>query len=182
VALGTVNAGESGERRLTVRVDDLAAADPLVRLTRAVVASSTAAARASEVTSVAASVSLGLVMVATPDPVGRNAVLTYEVTVTNNGAADAADVQIRMQIPTGMASCQTFSDGGTAPDRVLRGPRRGVESRRARPGGQSHRIGGIRYGGERPIADEWHHHHTTARAQDGGGDTARSATSTAVSQ
>src|SRR2546426_740561 len=39
--LGTVNAGQNGERRLTVSVDDLAPADPLVRLTRAVLASST---------------------------------------------------------------------------------------------------------------------------------------------
>src|SRR5439155_18570425 len=84
--LGALNAGDNGERRLTVSVNDLAPADPLVRLTRAVVASPTATARASEVNTVATSLPLDLTIAATPDPVGRNVILTYQLTVTNNGA------------------------------------------------------------------------------------------------
>src|SRR5262249_22880814 len=119
--LGTLNPGDTGERRVTVSVDDLGAADPLVRLTRAFVQSTTASARASEVTTVAASIGLGLVMTATPDPVGQNGILTYELTVTNRQGADAAGVTVRTQIPSGVSSCQAFSDAGTAPNGCLVG-------------------------------------------------------------
>src|SRR5262249_34207270 len=116
-----LNAGDTGERRLMATVDDLGAGDRLVRLTRAVLQSNAASARASEVTTVASSVGLGLVAIATPDPVGQNEILTYELTVTDRQARDAAGVEVRTQIPSGVSSCQTISDGGTAPNGCLLG-------------------------------------------------------------
>src|SRR5205809_409062 len=60
-ALGTVNGADAGERRLSVRVDDLGAADPLVRVARAVLASGANAARAAAVTPVEPAAALDLV-------------------------------------------------------------------------------------------------------------------------
>ncbi len=182
-SLGTVNAGESGERQLTVSVDDLGPADPLVRLTQAMVTSPTAAARASELTTVVTSNPLDLVMVATPDPVGLNAVLTYQLTVTNNGAADVAAVEVRMQIPAaGLANCQAFSDGGTAPDGCFSG-RDVLWSLGALAKGASRTVSAaFRTTANAPPLTDGTIIYASARVQDGAGDTARSATSTAVSQ
>src|SRR5205807_1489178 len=88
-ALGTVSGGQAGARRLRVRVDDLGAADPVVRVAGALLASGANAARAVAVTQVEAA-PLDLVMVATPDPVGLGDLLTYALTMTNRGAVDAA--------------------------------------------------------------------------------------------
>ena len=180
--VGTLNFGDSGERQLTVTVDDLGAADPLVRLTRAVVASTTTSARASEVTSVAASVGLGLVVVATPDPVGRNAVLTYQLTVTNTGPADVADVEIRMQIPTGVAACRSFSDSGTAANGCVLG-RDVVWSLGTLTTGANHTVTAafVTVSSAPPLTNGTIIH-ATARSDDAGGDAARADTSTAVFQ
>jgi hypothetical protein len=122
-ALGDLGGGQVGERRLRVQVGDLATADPLTRLLRAVVTSGTAAARASVVTTLGAR-PLGLVMVATPAPVGRALGLTYELTVTNRRASDAADVQVLVPVPSGMAGtsgCLAASDGATFPTNCVAG-------------------------------------------------------------
>src|SRR5262245_46793784 len=170
--IGTLNAGDTGERQRMVTVDDLGAADPLVRLTRAVVASTTTSARASEVTTVGTS-GLGLAIVAMPDPVGRNAVLTYQLTVTNTGPADAADVEIRMQIPTGVAACQSVSDGGATVSGCLLG-RDVLWS-----------LGALAKGANRTVTAAFVTTsvvpngtiiHGTARSQDAGGDAARADT------
>src|SRR5438067_2376315 len=79
---GTVSGGQAGARGLQVRVDDLGAADPLVREARAVVASGVNVARAAAVTQVEEAAPLDLAMVATPDPVARAGLLTYALTVT----------------------------------------------------------------------------------------------------
>src|SRR2546428_495745 len=62
-AVGPLGGGPAGEPRLRVRGDDLGAADPLLRVARAVLASGAAAARAVAVTHVEAA-PLDLVMVA----------------------------------------------------------------------------------------------------------------------
>jgi len=112
-ALGTLQAAQTGERRVRVRVDDLGASDPLVRVARAVLSSGTAAARASAVTRIQTLPTLGLVMTATPDPVARLGLLTYELTVTNRGSEDAVQVELRMTVPTGTYDCYEASDGAT---------------------------------------------------------------------
>ena len=180
-ALGTVNAGDSGERDLTVRVDDLGATDPLVRLTRAVVASGTTTARAGALTTVAPALPLDLAMVATPDPVGRNVVLTYQLTVTNTGPA-SANVQLRMQIPAGVASCQGASDNGTFPSGC--GVGRDIVWD----------LGSVAMGAARSVTATFRTLstvatlpngtiiHATARSEDGGGNSARAAASTSVFQ
>ena len=61
---------------------------------------------------------LGLVMTATPDPVGQFEILTYELTVTNRRATGTTDVALAMPVPVGMngsLGCEAVSDGGTFP-------------------------------------------------------------------
>jgi hypothetical protein len=52
-------------------------------------------------------------MTATPDPVARLGLLTYELTVTNRGTEDAVQVELRMTVPTGTYDCYEASDGAT---------------------------------------------------------------------
>jgi uncharacterized repeat protein (TIGR01451 family) len=111
--LGTLAPGVNDERSVTASVSAVSQ-DPLVRLTRAALLGGTGVAHADELTAIATSLPLHLTIAAMPDPVGRNAALTYQLTVTNNGPGTAA-VQIRMQIPVGVASCGTPSDSGTFP-------------------------------------------------------------------
>src|SRR5439155_25364137 len=73
-------------------------------------------AGAGELAPFASSIGLGLVMIATPDPVGQNEVLTYELTATNRQGVAAAGVAVRPQFPSGVSSCQAISDAGTAPN------------------------------------------------------------------
>jgi len=123
-ALGTVNGADAGERRLSVRVDDLGAADPLVRVARAVLASGANAARAAAVTQVEPAAALDLVMVANPDPIGLGDLLTYTLTVTNRRAVDAAGVMLLMPVPEGLystAGCRAVTDGGTVPAACVAG-------------------------------------------------------------
>jgi uncharacterized repeat protein (TIGR01451 family) len=122
--LGTVNDGDAGERRLVVQVNDLGAADPLVRVTRAALASVAASARAAVLTQVEVESPLGLVMTATPDPVGLGGLLTYSLTATNSGATDAAGVVLRMRVPEGLygtAGCDAVSDDGVVPGNCVSG-------------------------------------------------------------
>jgi uncharacterized repeat protein (TIGR01451 family) len=179
--LGTLNAGDTGDRRVTVTVDDLSVVDPLVRRVRGVIASTTASARATEVTTVAPTIGLDLAIAATPDPVGRNAILTYQLMVTNAGAVDVADVQLRMQIPTGVASCQSFSDGGTAASGCLLG-RDVTWSLGTLAHGASHTVSAAFATVSTATLTNGTIIHATSRVQDAGGDTARADTSTAVFQ
>jgi uncharacterized repeat protein (TIGR01451 family) len=116
--LGSLAAGAAGEQRLSVSIDDLGAADPLVRVARAVVESGTTAARTGAVTHVEVGSPLSLSLTATPDPVALGQLITYTLTVTNDGAADADGVELRMPVPEGMygtSGCNSVSDGGIVP-------------------------------------------------------------------
>jgi uncharacterized repeat protein (TIGR01451 family) len=116
--LGTVNDGDAGERRLVVQVDDLGAADPLVRVASAEIASVAASARAAVVTQVETVSPLALAVTATPDPVGLGDLLTYSLTVTNRGAAGSAATVLRMRVPEGLygsSGCNAVSDDGVVP-------------------------------------------------------------------
>src|SRR5262249_40200594 len=116
-ALGALNPGQTGERPPRVRVDDLGATDPLVRVTRATIASGATAARGSVVTQVQPAAPLALVMTVRPEPVDPGQRITYTLTVTNRGAAKSDDVQIRMPIPVGVSGgCPAGPDRGTAPN------------------------------------------------------------------
>ena len=64
---------------------------------------------------------LGLVLVASPDPVQASGLLVYDVTVTNRGPVEAEEVEVRMPIPVGAASCQGFSDDGSTPNSCVVG-------------------------------------------------------------
>jgi len=44
-----------------------------------------------------------------------NELVTYQLTVTNNGSDDSVQVELRMPIPSGATGCGTLSDGGTLP-------------------------------------------------------------------
>ena len=121
-SLGALNAAQVGERRVRVRVEDMAADDPLLRITRGVISSGANAARASVVTQVQPA-TLALELIAEPDPLdpvgpvpGATGLLTYRVTVSNLGLTDAAQVELRMTLPVGIFGCGTASDDGTAPD------------------------------------------------------------------
>jgi len=121
--LGDVTPTQTGERRLAVSITGLGAADPLVRVTRAVLASTTGAARESVTTTLDAA-PLGLVLAAVPDPVGRGAALTYSLTVTNHRGVTASDLQLRVPVPPGMAGnlgCQAVSDAGSFPTNCVVG-------------------------------------------------------------
>jgi uncharacterized repeat protein (TIGR01451 family) len=117
-ALGTLDGGVAGERRVTVEVDDLGDADPLVRAAHAALQSGAVAARSVVVTQVEAESSLALAVVATPDPVGLGGLLTYALTVTNTSIVDADGVMLRMRVPEalyGTSGCQAVSDDGVVP-------------------------------------------------------------------
>ena len=114
-SVGALNAGQAGERRVRVHVDDLAPTDPLVRVARATITSGTVAARASVVAQLGAA-ALGLVLVAEPDPVVPAGLLTYRLTVTDHGATDADQVQLRLSLPVGVFACAPPSDDGTTPE------------------------------------------------------------------
>jgi hypothetical protein len=146
------------------------------------VTSDTAAAQATEVTTVAATIPLDLVMAATPDPVGRSAVLTYQLTVKNNGAATISAVQLQLQIPVGVGNCQSFSDGGTVTTGCLLG-RDAAWTLASLAQGASKTVSAS-FGtlASATALSNGTIIHTTARVLDGAGDSARSATSTAVSQ
>ncbi len=119
-ALDTLDGAEMGERRVRVVVTGLGATDRLVRLARAVLASGSIEARATAVTQVEAA-PLGLTMVANADPVGSSTAITYQLTATNRGSMVANEVEVRMPIPVGVASCEAISDGGTTPNSCFTG-------------------------------------------------------------
>jgi uncharacterized repeat protein (TIGR01451 family) len=117
-SLGTLAAGAAGERRLSVDVDDLGAADPLVRVARAVIASDVLAARAGALTHVEVDPPLSLSITATPDPVALGGLLTYTLTLTNDGGTPSDGVFLRMPVPEGLygtSGCNSVSDGGAPP-------------------------------------------------------------------
>ncbi len=121
--LGVVTAGTSGSRSLRVSVTDLGLADTHVRRVRADLVGTASEAHASVVVTVGAT-PLGLTLTASPDPVGRSAQLTYVLTVTNNRATSALDVQVLIPVPTGMfgsSGCQAISDSGTFPGGCVAG-------------------------------------------------------------
>src|SRR5262249_9079101 len=117
-SLGALNAGQAGERRVRVHIENLAPNDPLVRVARAAITSGAGAARASVVAQVGAT-ALGLVLVAEPNPVAPAGLLTYRLIVTDHGATDSDQVQLRLSLPVGVFACATPSDGGTAPEGCL---------------------------------------------------------------
>jgi len=113
-ALGTIASMATGVRMVTVHVDDLSPDEPLVRVARAVISSGTTITRAVAVTPVD-STTLGLSMTAQPDPLAPAGLLTYQLTVTNDGADDAVQVELRVTLPVGIFDCGTLSDGATTP-------------------------------------------------------------------
>jgi uncharacterized repeat protein (TIGR01451 family) len=116
--LSTLNAGVAGTHHVTVEVTDLGAAEPLVRAARGVVQSGAEAARAEAVTQVEAVSPLSLTLTATPDPVALGGLITYTLTVANDGGSDAVGVELRMPVPSGLYStsgCNSVSDGGVLP-------------------------------------------------------------------
>ncbi len=113
-ALGTIASMATGVRTVTVHVDDLSPDEPLVRVARAVISSGTTIARAVAVTPVD-STTLGLSMTAQPDPLAPAGLLTYQLTVTNDGADDAVQVELRVTLPVGIFDCGTLSDDATTP-------------------------------------------------------------------
>src|SRR5207244_3350602 len=117
-ALGTLNATMTGSRQVSVHVDDLGADDPAVRVARGVVTSGTVTATTSVVTEVQAS-AFRLAVTATPDPVAPAGLVTYQLTVANDGVADAVQVELRMTLPVGVFSCGTISDSGQTPESCL---------------------------------------------------------------
>jgi len=181
-ALGAVNGGQAGTRGLQVRVDDLGAADPLVRVARAVAASGANVARAAAVTQVEQAAPLDLAMVATPDPVARAGLLTYALTVTNNGAVDLAGVVLLMPVPEGLygtAGCRSVSDGGILPAGCAAG--RDIEwDLGALAAGASRTV---QFVGEVTLSGLPNGNliHATARVSDVSGASARAATTTTVS-
>src|SRR4029079_2077824 len=64
---------------------------------------------------------LGLVLVASPDPVQASGLLVYDVTVTNRGPVGAQEGEVGMPIPVGAASCQSISDDGSTPTNCVVG-------------------------------------------------------------
>ena len=116
-SLGALNPGQSGERRLRVSIDDLAPDDPLLRVTSAAISSGATAAHASVVALVQAAAPLGLAMSVTPEPVDPSQRITYQLTVTNRGTADSADVKLSMPIPEGVTGgCVRLSDAAQTPN------------------------------------------------------------------
>ena len=116
--LGTLNAGAADKHQLKVRVDDLGATEPRVRLARATVASGVLAAYAAEATQVETGPTLALTMTATPDPVAVGGLLTYSLEMTNNGTVDSAGVILDMAVPQGLygtSGCNAVTDGGVLP-------------------------------------------------------------------
>jgi uncharacterized repeat protein (TIGR01451 family) len=181
-ALGTVNGGQTGARGLQVRVDDLGAADPLVRMARAVAASGANVARAAAVTQVEAAAPLDLAMVATPDPVARLGLLTYALTVTNSGAVDLAGVMLLMPVPEGLygtAGCRSVSDGGVLPAGCAAG-RDIVWSLGALAAGASRTVQFVGQVTVGPLANG-NLIHATARVSDVTGAAARAGVTTTVS-
>jgi uncharacterized repeat protein (TIGR01451 family) len=171
-ALGALNAGQTGEHRVRVSVDDLGAGDPLVRVARATIASGASAARAAVATQIQAS-SLGLVLQATPDPVAQFGLLTYDLTVTNHGTADADQVELRMPVPVGSYNCYVASDGATG---SCGEGRDYLWSLGTMPGGTSrtvHFVGAPKLANGAVFL-------ATARVEDALGDRARAAVSTSV--
>jgi uncharacterized repeat protein (TIGR01451 family) len=113
-SLGTLAAAATGEKMVQVHVDALSP-DPLVRVARAAITSGTATARAGVVTQLQAPV-FGLAIGATPDPVAPAGMLTYQLTVKNDGGTDAVQVALRITLPVGVFACGTISDSGATPD------------------------------------------------------------------
>jgi uncharacterized repeat protein (TIGR01451 family) len=120
-SLGTLDAGETGAHVVRVRIDDAGTADPLVRLARATLTGGAAAASASVLALVEPATPLALDMSTDVDPAKPNQLVTYQLKVTNNGADDSVQVQLRMPIPNGISGCGTLSDGGTLPSGCFAG-------------------------------------------------------------
>src|SRR6185436_16701129 len=58
---------------------------------------------------------LALALIANPDPVVPGGIVTYTLTATNLGPANAVQAQLRMTLPAGVFTCGTPSDGGQLP-------------------------------------------------------------------
>ena len=120
-SLGTLDAGETGAHVVRVRIDDAGTGDPLVRLARAMLTGGAAATSASVLALVEPAAPLALDMSIDSDPAKPNQLVTYQLKVTNNGADDSVQVQLRMPIPNGISNCGTQSDGGTLPSGCFAG-------------------------------------------------------------
>ena len=86
-----------------------------MRVARALITGGSAAADASIVTLVEPAAPLALDMSIDSDPAGPNQLVTYQLTVTNNGSDDSVQVELRMPIPSGASQCGPLSDSGTLP-------------------------------------------------------------------
>jgi len=179
--LGTLNAGAAGERRVSVEIDDLGATDPLVRTARAAVESGVEAARAGAVTQIEAGAPLALTIVATPDPVSLSGLLTYTLTVTNNGGTASDGLFLRMPVPLGMygtSGCNSVSDGGVPPGACAAG-RDIVWDLGTLAGGASR---SVQFVGQVTVSGlpDGYLIHGTARARDVAGAAARAGVTTSV--
>jgi uncharacterized repeat protein (TIGR01451 family) len=180
-ALGTVNDGDAGERRLVVQVDDLGAADPLVRVASAEITSTTASARAAVVTQVETISPLALVMTATPDPVSLSDLLTYSLTVTNRGATSSAATVLRMRVPEGLygtSGCNSVSDDGVLPGACFAG--RDIEWTLGTLGAGASRT--VQFVGQMTVSGlaDGYLMHANARAENASGARARAEVTTTV--
>jgi uncharacterized repeat protein (TIGR01451 family) len=118
--LGTINQGESGRRHLTVQLDP-DALDGTVLVAEAEIRDAgppERGARAAEATAVSAGTLLRLEKSATPDPVGPGELLTYDITVTNQGAAPVTGLVLTDQVPALVSLPQANTDGGTCPSGI----------------------------------------------------------------
>ena len=115
-SLGTLSVDEAGQRTVTVVVDPALSGGEILLATAAVSSTAPAAgASAAESTAVVASPALGLSMAAGPSPVRPGGVVSYSTTVTNRGAVDLADLELRLQLPGYILGFNDDPVGGSCP-------------------------------------------------------------------
>lgn len=114
--LGSVPAGQSGQRRFSVNVPAGAAdGDILENAVEIRDATVGALARAMAATTVRTNAPMALAMSASPDPVRGGGFLTYRLTVTNRAGTEIEAVTLRSLVPDGAivaGEVSSLSDGG----------------------------------------------------------------------
>jgi uncharacterized repeat protein (TIGR01451 family) len=111
--LGGLPAGQSGRRRFAIRVPAAAADGDILRSDAEILDAGThGAARATSATTVRRNAPMALALSASPDPVRRGGVLTYQVTVTNHTASALNNVMLSTVTPDGASSIHLSDEGG----------------------------------------------------------------------
>jgi uncharacterized repeat protein (TIGR01451 family) len=101
-ALGTLSAGESGERRLTVAVNSATLSGSVI-VTRAALTDTTVppdSARATAVCAVVAAMPISITLDANPSPVFSYGSIRAVLTVANQSGSDYGNVVVRLRVPT----------------------------------------------------------------------------------